>query len=62
MVSQRCVNACGRRYLRVAEPLCMLSEREVRRNDIRRALVEFANQAEQQNPSARSERQVAELV
>lgn len=51
-----------RGHLRVAKDTRPLPERQVRRHDQRDALVEFADQVEQQRATVLGERQVTELV
>lgn len=52
----------GRRHLLVTKDARPLSEAEVGRNDDAGALVEFADQMEQQRPAGLAERQIAKLV
>ena len=52
----------GRRHLRVGEHGRPLAEREVRRHHDRHALVEIADQVEQELAPAHGERKVAQLV
>ena len=51
-----------RRHLRVAEDSCPFAEAEVGGDDDAGALVELAQQVEQQRPAGGAERQVAKLV
>ena len=51
-----------RRHLGVGKDLRPLGEREVGRDDQRRALVEAAGEVEQELPAGLGERQVAEFV
>ena len=50
------------RHLRVAEHGCPFAEAEIGRDDDAGALVELAQQMEEQGPAGGAERQVAELV